>query len=223
MPLSRRLGAISPPDLTGRVYRQLMVAPDLGPWAPLSLTDTVETFAEARFRWWVSGGRALDLHIGRSWRDHDDTDVGVPRREAAGLRALLDGWDIQVAASGRLHPWAGQELRPDLHENNLWCRRRPTGPWCLDVTLAEGDGEAWVYRRDGRIRIPWVQAVLSTADGVPYLAPELQLLFKSKDVRPKDDVDARQVIPELSAERRDRLARLLPEDHLWQQLLRAQP
>jgi hypothetical protein len=62
-------------------------------------------------------------------------------------------------------------------------RPRRTGSWCLDVTLAEGDSEAWVYRRDPRIRVPWPQAVLSTADGVPYLAPELQLLFKSKDAQ----------------------------------------
>jgi hypothetical protein len=91
------------------------------------------------------------------------------------------------------------------------------------VTLAEGDREAWVYRRDPRVRIQWGQAVLRTAEGVPYLSPELQLLFKSKNVRPKDDVDARQVIPELEAERRDRLARLLPENHHWQRLLRAEP
>jgi hypothetical protein len=30
-----------------------MTVPDLGPWDPLSLTDIVETFAEARFRWWM--------------------------------------------------------------------------------------------------------------------------------------------------------------------------
>lgn len=199
-----------------------MPGPDLGPWDPLSLTDTVETFGEARFRWWISGGRALELHVARSWRDHDDTDVGVARREVARLRDLLEGWDIHVAAAGRLDPWIGQELRPELSQNNLWCRRGRTSPWCLDVTLAEGDSSAWVYRRDPRVRIPWGQAVLRTAESVPYLAPELQLLFKSKDVRRKDDVDARQVIPALEAERRDRLARLLPENHRWQRLLRAQ-
>ena len=37
------------------------------------------------------------------------------------------------------------------------------------------------------------EAVLTTADGVRYLAPEVQLLFKSKDVRGKDDVDRQRV------------------------------
>jgi hypothetical protein len=85
--------------------------------------------------------------------------------------------------------------------------------------VGEGDEEAWIYRRDERLRIPWEDAVLRTAAGVPYLSPELQLLFKSRDLRNKDLVDARQVIPELSDEQRGRLAGQLPDDHDWQALL----
>jgi hypothetical protein len=64
-----------------------------------------------------------------------------------------------------------------------------------------------------------VERFLTSAAGVPYLAPELQLLFKSKDVLAKDNLDARQVIPGLEADRRRRLARWLPSDHRWQELL----
>jgi len=67
------------------------------------------------------------------------------------------------------------------------------------------------------------EAVLRTADGVPYLAPELQLLFKSEAPREKDDVDTREVIPELDPTRRARLADLLPGDHPWERLLRERP
>ena len=49
--------------------------------------------------------------------------------------------------------------------------------------------------------------------GFPYLAPELQLLFKSKDNRTKDDRDATEVIPALNDEQRRRLRALLPGDH----------
>lgn len=198
-----------------------MAQPELGPWKPLSLPETIEIFTEATCRWWISGGWALDLHVGRSWRSHEDTDVGLMRREVIGLRSALIGWDIHVAAAGRLSPWLGQELRAELHQNNLWCRRGPDLPWSLDVTIGEGDGDAWVYRRDPRIRIPWEEAVLTTVDDVPYLAPELQLLFKNKQLRPKDEVDAELVIPELSVERRHRLARLLPANHAWQRILAA--
>ncbi len=30
----------------------------------------------------------------------------------------------------------------------------------------------------------------TTSDNIPYHAPELQMLFKSKSIRPKDNVDA---------------------------------
>jgi hypothetical protein len=193
-----------------------MVTPALGPWEPLAVADTLATFAAARFRWWISGGRALDLHLGRSWREHDDTDVGIARQDVAELRSLLVGWDVHVAAAGHLEPWSGQPLTSERHQNNLWCRRQIGEPWALDVTIGDGDSVAWAFRRDPRIRIPWGDAVLTTDDGVPYLAPELLLLFKSADPRPKDDLDAEHVIPELGPERRDRLARLLPADHPWQ-------
>ena len=87
--------------------------------------------------------------------------------------------------------------------------------WELDVTVGEGDRNAWTYRRDPTVRLPWDQAILHTRDGLCYLAPELQLLFKSKDIRPKDDFDAREVIPSLELPRQHRLANLLPEPHPW--------
>jgi hypothetical protein len=202
-----------PPTVAG------VAVPEHGPWEPLSLTETIMIFRGATFRWWVSGGRALELHLGRSWREHEDTDVGVPRPDLPGLQQVLSGWDIHVAAAGHIEPWAGQELHGELHENNLWCRRHPNAPWSLDVTISEGDGDAWIYRRDQRVRLPWGAAVLHTADGVPYLTPELQLLFKSKECREKDELDARQVIPELDAIRRRRLTRLLPANHPWHRLV----
>jgi hypothetical protein len=194
-------------------------APELGPWDPLDLDATVEVLRAAPFRWWVAGGRALELHLGRSWRDHDDTDVGLCRRDVPALRPLLAGWDVHVAAAGRLTPWSGEPLDERRHQNNLWARPRSGDPWALDITVGAGDDHAWVYRRDDRLRVPWEAAVLRTAAGVPYLSPELQLLFKSRSVRDKDRIDAREVVPELDDSRRRRLARHLPADHEWQTLL----
>lgn len=133
---------------------------------------------------------------------------------------MLAGWDIHVAAAGVLTPWDGGELHADLHQNNLWCRSSPDGPWQLDITIGEGDSRDWIYRRDPSSRLPWDDAVLRTADGLPYLAPDLQLLFKSKDPRPKDELDAHEMIRHLESERRNRLGVLLPVDHPWQELVR---
>ena len=64
----------------------------------------------------------------------------------------------------------------------------------------------WCYRREPSI----IQAVerigLTTDDGIPYLAPELVLLFKSKNTgqheRPKDQQDFERTLPHLQPVRR---------------------
>lgn len=196
-----------------------MTASALGSWEPLDLDAAVDVFSSADFRWWIGGGHALDLHVGRTWRVHEDTDIGVVRAELGALRALLSGWDLHVAAGGRLSAWRGEPLAATRHQNNVWCRRGPDGPWALDITIGEGTGVDWIFRRDPTIRAPWDRAVLRTPHGVPYLAPELQLLFKSKDPRPKDDIDAAEVIPALDVIQRTFLAGQLEPDHPWQQLL----
>ncbi len=198
-----------------------MPSRELGPWEPLRLDDVVELFAGAPFRWWIAGGHALELHCGRSWRDHDDVDVGICRSDAGGLPAVLDGWEIAVAADGVLRVWRGEPVVPDRNENNLWCRRRPDGPWELDVIVGEGSADRWVYRRNPAVALPWAEAVLASATGVPYLAPEVQLLFKAKGLRPKDHADALEVIPMLDAHRRTRLQGWVAPKHPWQELLTA--
>jgi hypothetical protein len=171
----------------------------LAPRQPLGLDEVVRLFTGFPHRWWVSGGHALELHQGRTWRAHEDSDVSVLREDSAALRDVLAGWDIQVAAVGTLSPWAGSAVLAHASQNNLWCRTSADEPWCLDVTISDGDEEFWIYRRDRTVRMPWDEAVLRSERG--------------------DDVDAHEVIPELAEDRRRRLRDVLPEDHPWRGLL----
>jgi hypothetical protein len=195
------------------------VTHDLGSWDPLGVGEATRLFAGAPFRWWVTGGHALELHLGTSWRRHADLDIGIRRSDAVLLHGWLAGWDLQIGADGRLTPWQGEPLSASRNQNNIWCRPVQTDDWQLDVVVGAGTDERWIYRRDEAIARPWDDALLQTADGVPYLAPELQLLFKSKGLRPKDHVDARHVIPRLDPARRRSLVALLPRTHPWQRLL----
>ena len=110
-------------------------------WMPWSPGDTVAAFAAAELRWWISGGVALELHTGRTWRQHGDSDVGILRVDVAKLAMLLHDLDLCVAAHGVLRPWRGQPLASDRHENNIWCRPVGSHLWALDVTVNEGDHE----------------------------------------------------------------------------------
>lgn len=190
-----------------------------GPWAALSVGEVAAMLGDAPFRWWVSGGLALELHLGRSWRDHDDVDIGIVRADAPAMHEHLAGWTPAIAAAGRLSPWDGRPLIEADHENNVWWRQEADGPWLLDVVVGAGDDTHWIYRRDPGVRVPWADAVLRTDSGLPYLAPELQLLFKSTTVRPKDQADAEALLPHLDPPRRGWLADRLPADHPWHRLL----
>lgn len=187
-------------------------------WEPLALVEVVSLFGGADFRWWIAGGSALELHCGQSWRTHSDVDVGIVRSDARRARVWLCDWDLRVSVAGELKPLEGADLDPAISHNNIWARRQTDGPWSVDITVGEGDDDTWIYRRDHTIRRPWSEAVLFD-DDIPYLAPELQLLFKSKNVRRKDQIDAEQVIPDLPAPRRSFLHHTLPDEHPWQALL----
>lgn len=183
------------------------------------LEEIIGLFTHAPFRWWVAGGVALELHLEASWRQHEDADVGVLRHDAAAIRSWLSEWEMAVAADGRLTPWDGGPLDEAQSQNNVWVERKPDSSFVLDLTIGSGDDESWIYRRDTSLRRPWSEAVLRTTRGIPYLAPDLQLLFKSKSPRPKDDRDACVVIPLLVERERHFLATTLPADHPWHRLL----
>lgn len=190
---------------------------DLGSWEPLDVAAAYAVFRHATFRWFVAGGHALDLALGRSWRAHDDFDVGVCRTDLELAYRHLEDWELYVAAAGRLHPWDGRPLSSERHENNVWARRSADAPWALDVIIGGGDTADWWSRRDPAIRLPWTDAV-EHAGGIPYLAPQVQLLMKSSSLRPKDHLDAEVVIPALQPPQRRWLAERLPPDHPWQRL-----
>lgn len=189
-------------------------------WLPLTLDEGIALFGDAPFRWWVAGGHALELHLGMSWRSHGDFDIGICRAEADRVFEWLPGWDLVVASENELRKWDGRSL-DRRGENNVWARRPGSEPWALDITVGDGTDESWIYRRDRSITRSWDAAVLHSDSGIPYLAPDIQLLFKSKDCRRKDGQDARRMIPELKPSELEFLVRHLPPKHQWRRLVKS--
>src|SRR4029077_17868918 len=131
----------APPPRAGRVS---------GPWLrweALGL-EAVASLMEGFPRpWWIAAGHAVELHVGRPVRSHEDVDVLFLRDDQDAVRRHLRGWDVQVAHRGKLEPWPdGTPI--ELPRSNLWARRDPDGPWQLQLMLAEHDGEMWWFRRD---------------------------------------------------------------------------
>jgi hypothetical protein len=55
--------------------------------------------------------------------------------------------------------------------------------------LDESAGQSWVSRRDPRLRRPLATVGRTSPDGIPYLAPEIQLFYKAARPRAKDEAD----------------------------------
>ncbi len=150
-----------------------------GPWEPFTPAEASRVLGRLSIPWWIGGGLALEAFVGRAWRDHGDLDVGLFRADQAEVRDHLLGWDVACAdPPGTLRPWPrGETLGERVHD--VWVRERPDAPWRFQVMLDERDGEDWVFRRDARIRRP-VASLTWAMDGVRYLTPEVQILYKAK-------------------------------------------
>jgi hypothetical protein len=194
-----------------------IVAP-FGPWEPAQPAEVARLFSAMPCSWWIAGGYAIELAVGHPVRDHGDIDVMVLRQDQIRVQEALHGWEWWAGdPPGVLRPWRPEEyLRAGVHD--VWCRPGPGERWRIQVMIEEsGDGD-WVSRRDPGIRRPLAGIGRTSSDGIRYLTPEIQLYYKAKDPRPKDEADFTAVLPSLTQAQRqwlsDTLARAFG-DHPW--------
>ncbi len=188
---------------------------DLDAWDAWSPHEAAWHLEELAAPWYVAAGWALDLFLAAQTREHDDLEIGVPSQRFAEVREALAGFEFVVIGDG--NAWPMTESTLSTH-HQTWVRERDGGPWRVDVMREPWDGDAWICRRDPRIRLQAADLISRTADGIPYLQPEVVLLFKAKAVRPKDELDFAAVLPHLESSRRlwlrDALTLVHPE-HAW--------
>lgn len=200
------------------------VDPSRVAWDPWSPHEVAARLAVADRRWCIAGGWALDLWLGRQTRPHGDIEVSIARADFAAFAAALSGFRLFIAAAGRVTPLEPGTGLP-AHANQVWVQDEAAGVWRLDLMLDPGDGDTWVFRRDPRLRRPRAEAIGESADGIPYLMPELVLLYKAKAPRTKDEVDFATCAPGLSLSGRRWLMAALESvhpGHPWQGALAAQ-
>jgi hypothetical protein len=164
--------------------------------------------------WWIAGGWAIDLFLGRVTRAHEDLDVAVLRRDQLALRAFLPAWDMHIGWGDGVTdptPWSGTgPIDPSAPA--IWCRAEASAEWAFEALLTDAVAEDCVFR-DGLVKMPLSAIGRVSGDGISYLRPEIVLLFKAKHNGSKDQEDLANTITHLSIEDRAWLRQSLEMVH----------
>jgi len=170
-------------------------------FSPLEMV--IDELKDAEFQWMVAGGWAMDLFLGSVHRVHHDVDIIVERDAQLDMQKYLleHDWKLITPFEKRLEPWP-LHMRIELPRHQAHALR---DDGFIDLLLTEM-GDVWKYRREPSILRSKDRMSMNTESGIPYLSPELVLLFKSRNTsgkdRSKDQSDFKNVLPHLDPERR---------------------
>jgi hypothetical protein len=181
------------------------------PWTPLAVADRLSA---VRVPWGVAGGWAVDLFRGSETRAHEDLEIAVPLASFPTVEAALTELTFDVIGSARRWP-VGSPAYDVLHQT--W-GRRGDGVYVVDVFREPHDGDTWICRRDPSLRRPYKEVYARTDDGIPYVVPEIVLLFKAKRDAPKDRHDLAGALPLMRKDQLHWLRAALDQvhpGHLW--------
>jgi Aminoglycoside-2''-adenylyltransferase len=167
--------------------------------------------------WWVAGGWAIDLFVERVTRDHQDVDLVVGRDDQRAVYEHLTDrtWSKIVphpeglTNQGTLEPWDGARL--DLPTHQILAKGDDEDT--VEFLLSEIDGGLWRSRRNLDVTMPLSSLGLETDAGIPYVTPEIVLLYKAKHQREWDEADFATALPEMTLGQRHWLFHALEQEH----------
>ena len=195
-------------------------------------------------QWAFCGGYALDLFLNKEIRKHSDIDICVFEKDRNKVTnyMLSDDWQVyQFLGQGRVQPLCIEdksdpgrnlmcikegcalvEFFPSEESGVLLHKFYHTGIERLDYLeflFNHVQGNDFIFNRDLDLMREMQKAILYR-NGIPYLAPELALLYKaSKANNPEYQYDYEAVISHLNAEQlfwfHQGLGTLYPQGHPW--------
>jgi hypothetical protein len=119
----------------------------------------------------------LTCFAGEATREPEDLEIAVPASGFDLIRAALADFEIEVVGAGHRSPLDSVAFDVMIQ---TWVREPDAGVHRLDIFREPHDGDTWICRRDESIRRPHDQIIMTSPDGVPYLVPEIVLLFKAR-------------------------------------------
>jgi hypothetical protein len=178
------------------------------PWAAWTPAEAFAAIGSTAVPWCVTAGWAVDLYVGRHTRAHEDLELAVPRARWRELRDRLD-LEFLVAGDGQLWPMRDAAMETF---DQTW-GRDADGVFKVDIFRDWHDGDVWICKRDERIRRPYRSLIMTNSMGIPFMAPEVVLLFKAKHDQAKDRHDLAVCLPQMESHRVDWLKDALGTVH----------
>lgn len=171
-------------------------------------------------KWWVAGGRALDLFLDEHTREHADLDIAILQASSRNFRQFLGGMTFWADhGDGRIgtRPLRVEE-EPPVVPGVMWCRHGYKGSWLFDTVLNRHEGNRWIFKRSDNVQRDLEDIGLTSDTGIPYLQPEIVLLHKANNNRSKDLLDFANTLPHLNQDRINWLSdalQIVHPSHPW--------
>jgi hypothetical protein len=198
------------------------------PWHYVKMSvsrDELETIVklvrELPVPWFVCGGWAIDLFAGKQTREHSDLEISVFRQDQLAVRERFLDWHPGKVVDGPdgplIVPWyEGEWLMLPIHQVKLYMDGfRPRE---FEFMLNEVEDGIWHFRRVPEITLTQERLIRVSGDGIPYVTPEVQLLYKARLMRDHDRADFDVALPRMNTAQRDwlrlSLEQFLP-GHEW--------
>lgn len=186
--------------------------------APQKISDLMRNF---QCEWFIAGGWAIDLYLGKISRPHADIEIAIFRRDQIALQNYLNDWVLQKVKDSTLSVWNRNEfLTLPVHE--IHCFHETNDSQNFEVLLNESNADKWIYRRDEEVTKLINEVYSTTRAGIKFLRPEIVLLYKSKNPRARDEYDFASVVKRLDDESKKWLRNALAicdSKHNWLQKL----
>lgn len=171
-------------------------------FAPLhEVAQELKGFAGA---WHIAGGWAIDCFLSRVTRVHHDIDILIARSDQIAIQEYMRGqhWKWVTPHEGKLEPWPPHTFL-ELPRHQAHAHRNGQ---MRDFLFGEVHSGVWKFRRDPNILRTTERIFLRADSGLPYLAPEVALLYKSRSgqsgMRDRDQADFDKTHPHLNPEQR---------------------
>jgi len=196
--------------------------PDETNITPLNPKEVLFLLGDTPFQWWIAGGWAIDLFLGEQTRPHFDTDVAIARDSQLAAQSELKAWEFHSTKRDEngnivLREWKIGEFLGREYPG-VWARKSGEEIWRFEFIFHEISDQTWTFRYDDSVKHHLAKIGRMSPNNIPYLQPEIALLYKAARLRDVDEQDFNRILPNLNQIQRRQLLLDLQKfepDHPW--------